>query len=96
MLGGLNGVQKTPGMEDGMKRKILVILSDRFRKNKRPLYIEISCEKDGTILSEKRLKAKPAKPVYDEVWQNNEGRDSIDACNRMKRDYRHPLQKPRK
>jgi hypothetical protein len=78
-----------------MKRKILVILSNRFQRSKRPLYLEIACDKDGTILSEKRLKAKPRKAVYDEVWQNDGGRDSIDACNRMKRDYRHPLQKAR-
>ena len=36
------------------------------------------------------------KAAYDEVWENDEGKSSFDSCTRMKRKYRHALEKPRK
>ncbi len=76
-----------------MKRKILVILSNRLSPSQKARYFELDCKSDGTILSERPLKGEPRKPEYDEVWQNDEGKDLLKYCNRIKRIYRHPLQK---
>ena len=74
-------------------RKILVILSNRFATQNRPRFFEIQCKPDGTIIKEQKLQKKPGKPVYDEVWENDEGRKTLDDCNRIKRIYRHALEK---
>ncbi len=77
-----------------MKRKVLVILSNRFNPSQKPRYLEVVSRKDGTILEQRTLRAKPRQPIYDEVWENDEGKQSLDSCARMKRKYTHPLQKP--
>lgn len=59
-------------------------------------YFELECQDDGTVLKEIQLKRKPAKPIYDEVWENDDGKDSMDSCTRMKRHYRHAFLKPKK
>ena len=74
-------------------RKVLVILSNRFRPLEEPRFLEILCRPDGTILEEKALRGRPTKPVYDEVWENNDARQSLDSCRSVKRHYRHPLLK---
>lgn len=76
-------------------RKVLVILTNRFQSSAKPKYFEMSCREDGTILSEVQLKSAPRQPVYDEVWENNDGKTSVDSCTRMTRKYTHPLQKPK-
>ena len=76
-----------------MKRKILVILSNRLSPSQKVLYFELDCKNDGSILDERPLKKKPSKPDYDEVWENDEGKNLLKYCNRIKRLYRHPLQK---
>jgi hypothetical protein len=75
-------------------RQVLVILSNRFRPSEEPRFLEIRCQSDGTILSEKRLSRPPGKAVYDEVWENNDARQSLDSCKSVKRHYKHPLIKP--
>lgn len=75
-------------------RKVLVILSNRFRPLQEPRFVEILCQPDGTILEEKPLRRRPAKPIYDEVWENNDARHSLDSCRSVKRHYRHALLKP--
>jgi len=77
-------------------RKVLVILDNRLDRNQKPRYFEVSCKKDGTILKERRLRGKPAKAIYDEVWNNDEGKTSLDTCTRMFRLYGHPLERPRR
>lgn len=77
-----------------MKRKILVILSNRFSPTQKARFLEVECKPDGSILSQKSLRARPRQPTYDEVWENDEGKDSLDSCTRIKRKYRHALQKP--
>ncbi len=76
------------------KRKVLVILSNRFTPLKPPKYIELECKPDGTILKETILKRPPTKPIYDEVWENDDGKTSLDSCTRIKKKYNHKLQKP--
>ncbi len=76
-----------------MKRRVLVILSNRFTPLRKPRYFEIVCTEDGTVLSEKALKALPKKTIYDEVWENTDGKTEIDTCTRMSRRYRHKLLK---
>lgn len=73
-------------------RKVLVILTNRFRRDRPPRHIELTCKSDGTILKERELSREPSKAQYDEVWSNDEGKSSIDTCTRMSRCYRHPLQ----
>lgn len=60
-----------------------------------PRFFEVVCETDGTILEERRLKARPRKAAYAEVWENDQGKTSLDTATRMKRHYRHPLLLPR-
>ena len=78
-----------------MKRKILVILSNRFSRSQKPRFLELDCTADGTISKERPLRAQPRKALYDEVWENDEGKTSLSSCTRMKRKYRHALEKPR-
>jgi len=75
-------------------RKVLVILSNRFRPLDEPRFVEILCKPDGSILEEKPLRRRPGAPVYDEVWENNDARQSLDSCRSVKRHYRHALLKP--
>ena len=74
-----------------MQRKVLVILSNRFTPTKPARYFELVCKDDGTVVKESRCKRRPAKAIYQEVWENNDGKDSIDSCTRMSKHYRHPL-----
>ena len=78
-----------------MKRKVLAILSNRWKPANTVRYLELECLEDGTVESEKRLRRRPAKPVYDEVWENDEGRADLDHCDRMRRHYKHELVKPK-
>ena len=77
-----------------MKRQILVILSDRFNRLKKPLYVEMICDAKGTVFSESYIRSLPKVPRYDEVWENDEGRKKTVDCHRFKRKYRHRLEKP--
>jgi hypothetical protein len=78
-----------------MKRTILVILSNRFNPSQKPRYLELDSDDKGTILEERPLKRAPRKPVYDEVWENDEGKSDLSSSHSLKRKYRHPLEKPR-
>jgi hypothetical protein len=78
-----------------MKRKILVILCNRLSPSQPARYVEMDCKDDGSILAERPLKSKPRKASYDEVWQNDEGKDCVKFCHRIKRLYRHALEKSR-
>jgi hypothetical protein len=75
------------------KRKILVVLSNRVSPNQVPRFVDITADDKGTILEEKMLRARPRKALYDEVWENDEGRTELSSCTRFKHKYNHPLQK---
>jgi len=75
------------------KRKVLVILTNRYNPNQKPIYIELDCDDKGNILNENQLKTAPKKPEYDEVWESDEGKTSFSSCTRFKRKYRHPLER---
>lgn len=77
-----------------MKRKVLVILSNRWNKNQKPHFLELDCDTKGNILKRLKLRGQPRKPAYHEVWENDEGRTDFDSCYRFKRKYGHKLQKP--
>ena len=79
-----------------MTRKVLTILSNRFTPTKTPIYLELDCKSDGTIVKEKRLRVLPRNAAYDEVWENNDGKNSLDSCTRMKKHYKHKLLKAKK
>jgi hypothetical protein len=76
------------------RRKILVILSNRFDRNAKRRFLEIEADEKGTILEEKTLRSEPRKPIFDEVWENDEGKKDMTSCNRFSRKYRHRLEKP--
>jgi hypothetical protein len=78
-----------------MKRKVLVILSNRLNRNQKVRFVELEVKNDGTILKERPLPRPPRKPAYNEVWENDDGKASISSCTSFKRKYRHPLEKPR-
>jgi hypothetical protein len=69
---------------------VLVILSNRLDPKWRTRYYQIHSKPDGTVLREVELKRRPASE-FDEVWENDDGRTSIDSCTRMRRHYKHPL-----
>ena len=79
-----------------MKRKILVILSNRFNRNQKPRYLDVVADATGTILKEKPLRREPREAVFDEVWENNDGKLDMASCNRFSRKYPHRLEKPKK
>ena len=76
-----------------MKRKILVILSNRWDRNHPARFLELDCDPEGTILKQRRLRSPPRQPRYHEVWENDEGRTEFASCFRFKRKYGHKLQK---
>jgi len=78
-----------------MKRKILIILSNRYNRTQKPRLLELDCDADGNILMQRPLRAMPSKPVYHEVWENDEGRTDFTSCRNFRRKYSHKLQKPR-
>ena len=78
-----------------MKRKVLVILSNRLNRSQKVRYVEIDCDDKGNIHKELPLRAQPRQPRYDEVWENDDGKTAISSCNSFKRKYRHPLEKPK-
>lgn len=79
--------------EKEQPRRVLAILSNRFLPGSQPRYFEMLCESDGSILEERQLDAEPEEAIYDEVWENDEGRTDLDSCHRIKRQYRHRLLK---
>ena len=76
-----------------MKRKILVILSNRLNRAQKTRFIELDCDDKGTILKEHALRSQPRQPRYHEVWENDDGKTSLSSSYRLKRRYRHPLEK---
>ena len=76
-----------------MKRKVLVILSNRLNRSQKPRYVELDCDDKGNILRERAVKRQPAEPRYDEVWENDDGKTALSSCYRLKRKYRHSLEK---
>ena len=94
--GWLLGVPGRRAREDTggiMKRKILVILSNRLNRLKRHRFLELDCDDKGNILKEHALRGQPKTAKYDEVWENDDGKTSMSSCNRFKRKYRHALEK---
>ena len=77
-----------------MKRKILVILSNRVSPLQKPRWVELDSDEKGNIYKQRRLRSQPRQARYDEVWENDEGRSEFASCFRFKRRYRHKLQKP--
>ena len=78
------------------KRKVLVILSNRLDRNQKSHFLELTCDAEGKILKELPLRTQPREPVFDEVWQNDEGRTEFASCHKFKRLYGHKLQKAKK
>lgn len=76
-------------------RKVLVILSNRWNRGEKPRFFELDTNEKGDILKEKRLTREPTKPVYDEVWEHDEGKRDVASANRFKRKYPHKLEKPK-
>ena len=79
-----------------MKRKILVILSNRLDRNQKVRFLEVDCDDKGNILKEHALRAEPREARYHEVWENDDGKSDMSSCHRFKRKYRHKLEKPKK
>ena len=78
-----------------MKRKVLVILSNRLSRLQKPRFIELDCDEEGNILKERRLRGQPRKPIYHEVWENDDAKTDFSSCHSFKRKYRHALEKPK-
>ena len=78
-----------------MKRKVLVILSNRLNHFQKPRFIELDCDEKGNIHKEQPLRGQPRKPIYHEVWENDDGKTDFTSCHSFKRRYAHPLEKPK-
>jgi hypothetical protein len=76
-----------------MKRKILVILSNRLSPFQKPKWLELDSDEKGNIHRQRGLRAQPRQARYDEVWENDEGKTEFDSCFRFKRRYGHKLQR---
>lgn len=81
-------------MRAAMKRKILIILSNRYNRTQKPRFLELDCDAQGNIHKQRPLRAAPRQPQYDEVWENDEGRTEFASCHNFRRKYSHKLQKP--
>ena len=78
-----------------MKRKVLVILSNRLNRLQKPRFIEVDSDEKGNVLKERPLRGQPRKPIYHEVWENDDGKTDFSSCHSFKRKYRHSLEKPK-
>jgi len=78
-----------------MKRKILVILSNRLNRSQKPRFLEVDSDDAGNIHKEHALRSAPKKAIYAEVWENDDGKTDMASCRSFKRKYRHPLEKPK-
>ena len=78
-----------------MKRKVLIILSNRLNRSQKPRFLELECDEEGSILKEKSLRSQPSEPRFHEVWENDDGKTDFASCHRFKRKYGHPLEKPK-
>ncbi len=76
-----------------MKRKILVILSNRLSPLQKPKWVELDSDEKGNIHRQQSLRAQPRAARYDEVWENDEGKTEFASCFRFKRRYGHKLQR---
>jgi hypothetical protein len=76
-----------------LQRKILVILSNRLNPSQKARVLELDCDEKGNILKEHALRRQPREARYHEVWESDEGKMSLSSSYRMKRKYRHPLEK---
>jgi len=76
-----------------MKRKVLVILSNRLNRSQKARFIELDCDEEGTILKERALRSQPREPRYHEVWENDDGKTDFGSCHSFKRKYGHALEK---
>jgi hypothetical protein len=70
-----------------------VILSNRWNRSQKLRFVELAADDKGNVLKERPLRSLPGKSIYDEVWENDEGKNSWAACNRFRRKYPHPLEK---
>ena len=70
-----------------------MILSNRLNPRQKVRFVELDCDDKGTILKENPLRSQPRKPLYHEVWESDQGKMSLSSSYRMKRKYRHPLEK---
>ncbi len=91
LLAGL----KTKKAQKLKKRKVLIILSNRWNRLEEPRFLELDCDAEGTIYEERKLRGQPGQAVYDEVWENDEAKTDFASCHRFKRHYGHKLQKPK-
>jgi len=78
-----------------MKRKVLIILSNRLNRWQKPRFIQLACDEEGNILKQQALRSPPRKPGFDEVWENDDGKTEFSSCHSFKRKYGHALQKPK-
>jgi len=76
-----------------MKRKILIILSNRLSPTQKPKWLELTADEKGNIHKQRPLRTRPQVPAYDEVWENDEGKTEFASCFRFKRKYGHKLQR---
>lgn len=58
--------------------------------------MELDSDEKGNILKEQRLRGRPRKPCYDEVWENDEGKTALSSAFRLKRKYGHALERPKR
>ena len=76
-----------------VKRKILIILSNRLSPTQKAKWLELDSDETGTIHKQRPLRAQPRQALYDEVWENDEGKTDFAVCFKFKRRYGHKLQK---
>jgi hypothetical protein len=74
------------------KRKVLVILSNRWNRLQKPRFLELDCDAEGNIHKERRLPSEPRTPRFDEVWENDEAKNDFASCHRFRRKYGHKLE----
>jgi hypothetical protein len=79
-----------------MKRRVLIILSNRLNRLQKPRFIELDCDQEGNILKQRPLRRQPREPRYHEVWENDDGKTDFDSCHRFKRKYGHALERPKR
>ena len=79
-----------------MKRKILIVLSNRWNPSQKARFVELDCDEKGNILKERPLRSRPRKPGYDEVWESDEGKTALSYAYRLKRRYGHSLERPKR
>jgi len=78
-----------------MKRKVLIILSNRLNRNQKARFIELDCDEEGNILKSTRCAASHVSRATTKSGRTTTAKTDFASCHSFKRKYGHALESPK-